>query len=153
MKLRSFLIAAALATVPVTMAAPAAYAQKAPIYTGLFSNEALQGYDTVAYFTENDAVKGSDEFTTEYMGAEWKFASQENLDKFLADPEAYAPQYGGYCAWAVSQGNTAKGDARVWHIHEGKLYLNVNRGIQRRWLADKEAFIEQANNEWPGVLN
>lgn len=72
------------------------------IYTGIFSNKAVSGYDTVAYFTQGKPVKGDSKWQTEYKGADWYFSSQENLDKFKADPDAYAPQYGGYCAWAIS---------------------------------------------------
>ena len=119
------------------------------IYTGFFSNEALRGYDTVAYFTQGMPVEGSDDFTTQYMGAEWKFSSQEHLDLFLADPEMYAPQYGGYCAWAMSNGDTASAEPDLWTIHEGKLYLNYSRRVNERWLANKEEFIQKADVEWP----
>ncbi|MEL6323111.1 MAG: YHS domain-containing (seleno)protein [Pseudomonadota bacterium] len=130
---------------------PAAVAED-EVYTGRFSSTAVQGYDTVAYFTEGEPVKGSADFATEYRGATWRFSSQENLDLFLADPDAYAPQYGGYCAWAVAQDKTAKGDARHWHITDGKLYLNFNRNINEKWLADRDTFIEQADGNWPTVL-
>lgn len=119
------------------------------IYTGLFSNEALRGYDTVAYFTQGMPVEGSDAFSTEYMGAEWKFSSQEHLDMFLADPEKYAPQYGGYCAYAMANGDTASAEPDLWTIHEGKLYLNYSRRINRRWQEDMNGYIEQADIEWP----
>ncbi len=145
-------IAAALAVVAAMLSTPAAMAQKAEIYTGLFSDLALQGYDTVAYFTAGAPVRGSAEFSTEYKGAEWRFANQENLDRFLADPEAYAPQYGGYCAWAVAQGDTAKGDARHWAIVDDRLYLNFNASIQRRWDADRPGFIGEGDANWPSVL-
>lgn len=152
MTLRSILIAAALVTAPAVIAAPAAHADKAPVYTGTFSNLAVQGHDPVAYFTEGKPVKGSRDFSTEYQGAEFRFASQDNLDTFLADPAKYAPQYGGYCAWAVSQGYTAKGDADHWRIVDGKLYLNYNAKVQRDWEADIPGFIEAADTNWPDVL-
>ena len=88
------LLAASIATPAILT--PAAFADAAPIYTGLFSNTAVQGHDVVAYFTEGRPVEGSRAFTTEYQGAEFRFVSQQNLDTFLAEPEAYAPQYGGY---------------------------------------------------------
>ncbi|MEL7040997.1 MAG: YHS domain-containing (seleno)protein [Pseudomonadota bacterium] len=131
---------------------PAAYAEKDPIYTGRFSNLALQGYDTVAYFTDGEPTKGSADFSTTYEGAEFHFSSQENLTLFLADPAKYAPQYGGYCAWAVAQDKTAKGDARRWAIVDGKLYLNYNKGIQKKWDADRAGFITSADANWPTVL-
>ncbi len=150
MKLRTMLVAALIATGPALTVAPAAYAEP-PIYTGRFSDVALQGYDPVAYFTDGEPVKGSKDFTTEYMGATFRFASAQNRDAFLADPVAYAPQYGGYCAWAMADGKHAKGDARYWKIVDGKLYLNFNSGIQKKWEADIPGFIEDANKEWAAL--
>lgn len=118
------------------------------IYTGLFNNNAVGGYDAVAYFTQGEPVRGDREFTTEWRGANWRFASQDNLDLFLADPESYAPQYGGYCAWAMANGDFAKGDPEYWRIVDGKLYLNYDATIQQRWEADIEGFIKRANVNW-----
>ena len=147
MKLRSALFAACLALAPAVLAAPAANAEP-PVYTGSFSDTALQGYDPVAYFEQGEAVKGSDDFTTEYMGATFKFASAADRDAFIADPAAYAPQYGGYCAWAMADGRYAKGDARYWRIVDGKLYLNYNAGIQKKWEKDVPGFISKADTHW-----
>lgn len=152
MKLRTLIAATLIAAGPIATMTPAAYAEKDAVYTGRFSNVALQGYDTVAYFTQGEPTKGSSEFTTTYQGAEFQFASQENLTLFLADPDKYAPQYGGYCAWAVAQGDTAKGDARRWAIVDGKLYLNYNKGIQKKWDKDRAGFITSADSNWPTVL-
>ncbi len=150
--LRQIILATMIAAVPLAIIAPEAHAEKAPVYTGLFNNLAVEGHDPVAYFKENRPVKGSKDFTTTHDGAEFRFSSQENLDTFLADPEAYAPQYGGYCAWAVSQGYTAKGDADFWRIVDGKLYLNYNRKVQEDWEADIPGFIAAADENWPTVL-
>jgi len=147
MKLRSALFAACLALAPAVLAAPAANAEP-PVYTGSFSDTALQGYDPVAYFEQGEAVKGSDDFTTEYIGATFKFASAADRDAFIADPAAYAPQYGGYCAWAMADGRYAKGDARYWRIVDGKLYLNYNAGIQKKWEKDVPGFISKADTHW-----
>jgi YHS domain-containing protein len=130
-----------------------ALAAKDEILTSLLGNKAVDGYDTVAYFTEGKPVEGSSEFSTEYKGAEWQFASQENLDLFLGNPEKYAPAYGGYCAYAVALGSTANGDPEQWEIYEDRLYLNVNAEIQAKWTADKPGFIEQSEANWPNVLN
>lgn len=130
-----------------------AMAAKPEIYTRFFSNLALEGYDTVAYFDQNKPVQGKSEFSYQYKGAEWRFSSQQNLDKFIAAPTEYAPQYGGYCAWLVAQGDTAKGDPRHWSIENGKLYLNYDADIQKKWLVDKAGFIKKADAMWPGVLN
>ena len=123
------------------------------IYTALFSNKAIRGYDTVAYFTQGEAVEGKDEFTTQYKGADWLFASQENLDLFLGDPEKYAPQYGGYCAYAVSLGKTASIQPDQFTILEGRLYLNYNKKINQKWLDNKEQYIQEADQNWPSVLS
>jgi YHS domain-containing protein len=122
-----------------------------PIYTGFFSNEAIKGYDAVAYFTEGKPVKGLDEFSIDYMGAEWKFASRQHLEMFRADPEAYAPRYGGYCAYAVANGETASAKPDLWTIHEGKLYLNYNRRINELFQQDIESYIRQADQNWPDM--
>lgn len=124
------------------------------IYTGFFSNKALSGYDTVAYFVEGKPVKGNADFVTEYKEATWYFSSQENLDKFLQAPEKYAPQYGGYCAWAIAAKNDfASGDPEQWTIVDGKLYINYNQEIKERWEKDKANFIVQGDKNWPKLIN
>ncbi len=132
---------------------PAAFADKPPIYRGVFDEYAVSGYDPVAYFTAGKPVEGAKAFEYKYKDATWRFASAENLAAFKADPAKYAPQYGGYCAWAVSQGYTAKGDARNWKIVDGKLYLNYNTSVQKKWEADIPGFIASANTNWPDVIN
>jgi len=124
-----------------------------PIYTGLLNNNAAGGYDTVAYFTQSKPVKGSSEYTSEYMGAEFRFSSASNKAMFDADPNKYAPQYGGYCAWAVSQGYTASGDPELWKVDNGKLYFNYNRKVREGWLKDIPGFVAAANKHWPKVLD
>lgn len=119
------------------------------IYTGIFNDHAVSGYDTVAYFTDGKPVKGEKKFRTDYMGAEWRFSSQENLDAFLADPAKYAPQYGGYCAWAMASGNKASGDPKHWKIVGGKLYLNYNADVKAEWEKDIPGFIEKADAQYP----
>lgn len=151
MKIRSLIIAGTLALAPATFAAPAAFADTDPIYTSLFSNTAVGGHDPVAYFTEGEPTEGSSEFSTTYQGAEFRFANQENLDTFLADPVKYAPQYGGYCAYAVANGKTAKGDPDNWSIVDGKLYLNLNDNIQKRWNANQASYISDADMNWPEI--
>ena len=122
-----------------------------PVYKSLFG-KAIQGYDPVAYFAEGSAVEGSSEFKTDWNGATWHFASAENRDKFAANPEQFAPQYGGYCAWAVSQGYTAKIDPEAWSIHEGKLYLNYSKGVRQQWSKDIPGNIVKGDKNWPGLL-
>jgi len=144
------------ATVATAILAPmvpgAALAADDPIYTGFFSNKAVGGYDPVAYFTESKPVKGSKKFQFEYKGADWYFKSQENLDLFKADPDKYAPQYGGYCAYAVGINQTAKGDPDHWDIVDGKLYLNYDANTRRLWKEKPDFYIEEAKTYWPSVL-
>ena len=125
----------------------------APVFTGILKGVAVGGYDPVAYFTQGTAVEGSSKITAEHSGATWRFASEANRAAFLADPNKFAPQYGGYCAYAVSQGYTAKGDPHAWSIHDGKLYLNYNRAVRTDWEKDKVRFIKLGDGNWPKVLN
>lgn len=133
------------------MLAPAVAAED-PVYTGFLSNAAVGGYDPVSYFSDAGPLKGSADISLEYKGAEWHFASEANREAFRQDPERYAPQYGGYCAWAVAQGKTAKGDPQNWRVVNGKLYLNYNSDIQARWEKDIPGFIEAGDRNWPRVL-
>jgi YHS domain-containing protein len=135
------------------LAAVPASAREADVYTGTFSSLAVGGYDTVAYFKAGKPVKGTAQFETVYKGATWRFASAENLAAFKANPTAYAPQYGGYCAWAVSQNYTASGDPNYWKIVSGKLYLNYDKSVQATWEKDIPGFIAKADKNWPAVLN
>ena len=144
---------ATAALIALVFTAFAAHARSNDVYTGLFSSLAVGGYDTVAYFKVGKPVLGRAEFATEYKGATWHFASKENLDAFRANPTAYAPQYGGYCAWAVSQNYTASGDPQFWKIVNGKLYLNYDGSVQAKWEKDIPGFIVKADKNWPGVLN
>lgn len=128
------------------------YAAPDAVYTGTFNNLALSGYDAVGYFTQGKPVEGKAAFKTTYKGAEFRFASAANLAKFKANPAAYAPQFGGYCAWAVSQGYTASGDPQVWKIVGGKLYVNYNREIGNKWEKNIPGFIASANKNWPKIL-
>lgn len=116
-----------------------------------WTGTAIEGYDPVAYFTDGAPVEGEGEFEHEWMGATWYFASAENRDLFVADPEKYAPQYGGYCAYAVSQGATASIDPEAWRIEDGKLYLNLNKDIQAIWQQDVPGYIAKADGNWPTI--
>ncbi len=134
-------------------AAPTALADKDPIYTPLLSNNALKGYDPVSYFTDGKPAKGDKAHAYDWKGATWLFTSAEHRELFVADPERYAPQYGGYCAWAVSQGYTASGDPTVWYIVDDKLYVNYNKKVGKTWSKDPQGFIALANQNWPNVLS
>ncbi len=112
---------------------------------------AIDGYDPVAYFADGKPVEGSSDFEYQWMGATWRFASAADRDQFAADPEKYAPQYGGYCAYAVSQGATADIDPDAWHIEDGKLYLNLSKKVQSIWLKDIPGYIGKADANWPKI--
>lgn len=142
------LIFSCLALLFVTQAAHA----KDSVYTSFFSDTAASGYDVVAYFTENKPVEGKDKFSYEWNGAEWLFSSRENLALFKANPKKYAPQYGGYCAYAISQGYTAKSVPEAWDIVDGKLYLNLSLSVRKTWQANQTQYIRKADTNWPAVL-
>jgi YHS domain-containing protein len=144
------IVAAALV---LAAAVPLAAQAKSPeIYTGLVRGTAVGGYDPVAYFKDGKPVPGKPDIAYQWKGVTWRFADTANRDAFKAEPEKYAPQYGGYCAYAVSQGATAKGDPKVWKIVDGKLYLNVNASVQRLWERDVPGLIAKADKNWPSVL-
>ena len=110
---------------------------------------AVRGTDVVAYVTEGRPVPGRAEFTHAWQGATWRFASAANRDRFAADPTRYAPAYGGFCAYAVSEGYTAPIDPAAWRIVEGRLFLNHDRAVQRRWGRDIPGRIARADANWP----
>ena len=122
------------------------------INTTFFGNLAIKGYDPVAYFTEQRAVEGSKQYELIWKEARWRFSSAANRDAFRENPQRYAPQYGGYCAWAVSQNDTADIDPTQFTVHNGKLYLNYSKKISTRWLSNREAFITEADRYWPQLL-
>ena len=123
-----------------------------PINQTLFGGVAIDGYDPVAYFTMGRPVQGRSEFSMNWNGASWRFANSEPRELFRADPERYAPQYGGYCAFAIAHGQTAGIDPNAWAIVDGKLYLNYDADIQRQWVANQAEFIRLANQKWPALL-
>lgn len=128
-----------------------AFANSDPIYTSWRDNDAVGGYDTVSFFS-GKPIEGKSEFQTSYNGAVWSFSTRANLDLFLTNPTAFAPQYGGYCAWAIAQGKLAKGSPQHWHVQDGRLFLNFNSRVQSEWNRDREDFITQADEKWPDIL-
>ena len=118
-------------------------AQLSPVF--IKDNKAIRGYDPVAYFKENRAVEGKAEFVYTWNNASWYFSSQQNLDSFKTDPEKYAPQYGGYCAYGMSEAHKAPTDAEAWTIINGKLYLNYNTKVRELWRKNPEERIEAAD--------
>jgi YHS domain-containing protein len=141
MKLISF-----VATLFLAFSAFAQKGNKAEI----FSNKAgaIKGYDPVAYFSSNQPVKGKEEVTYVWKNATWHFANEENKTKFEKNPEQYAPQYGGYCAYGLAKGYKVKIEPEAWAIENGKLYLNYDKGVQKDWDKDRKGYIEKANENW-----
>lgn len=113
---------------------------------------AAGGFDVVAYHTKKQAIAGNAQFRVSWKGAEWHFSSQENLSLFVAAPESYAPQYGGYCAFAVAAGSTAPGDPKVWDVVNGKLYFNLSSGTQSSWRRDTAGQIQRGDANWPRII-
>ncbi len=134
-----------------TFATSTAIAQTAPVFNT--DGVAIQGYDPVAYFTIGEPVEGDPAHTTEWNEATWQFANAEHKALFDADPEKYAPKYGGYCAYAVSKGYTANTVPEAWSIVDGALYLNYSTGVRRIWERDKAGYIASSDANWPEVLN
>ena len=112
---------------------------------------ALHGHDAVSYFTDGKAVLGAAQFEHQWHGARWRFSSAANRDAFAKAPEKYAPQFGGYCAWAVSRNYTADIDPNAFAVVNGKLYVNYSTAVQVRWRVDRDGNITKAEANWPGL--
>ncbi len=153
MKLKHIGFAIAAMAAPIALTAP--LHADGGIFVGVEGAQiAVSGYDTVSYFKGNGVPqKGSASYSVKHDGAIWHFANQANADAFKADPDAYAPQYGGHCAWAMSRGSLAPGDPTLYKIHGGKLYLNFNRNVQKTWLGDVDGFIAKSDPAWKEVPN
>ena len=126
-----------------------AKAQKSEIFET--DGKAIRGYDVVAYFTLGEPTKGIDSITTQWNNSNWLFSSIPNLENFKKNPEKYAPQYGGYCAYGTAGGYKATTQPDAWAIVDGKLYLNYNKKVKTIWEKDPPRYIEKANMNWPGL--
>ena len=113
---------------------------------------ALKGYDVVAYHTVGKPVEGSQRISYRWRDATWRFASVKHRDLFAADPERYAPAYGGYCAYGMAQGAKIDIDPSAWRIVDGTLYLNVNKRVQQTWKTDISGYIARANRHWQRLM-
>jgi hypothetical protein len=111
-------------------------------------NVAIRGYDTVAYYTDDNPILGDPKFAFVWNGAKWLFSTAENLENFKKEPERFAPQFGGYCSWAVSHGYTADGDPTAWKIVDGKLYFNYNLKVKEKWEAEQDKLIGEGHKNW-----
>jgi YHS domain-containing protein len=117
------------------------------------SRLAIKGYDPVAYFTEAKPVQGSSQFTAEHLGATYYFSSAQHQSLFQGEPNKYAPQYGGYCAFGVSKEYKFDIDPEAWAIVDDKLYLNLNKRVQARWVPNKDELIVDADTIWTQIVD
>ena len=141
---RKILIAALLLFSTVNL-----FAQRSEIFVK--AGSAINGYDAVAYFKEAKPVKGQDAFSYKWKASNWLFTSQQNLDSFKLDPEKFAPQFGGYCAYGMSEAYKAPTDPTAFTIVENKLYLNYNSRVKEIWSKDMPKRIEDANGHWEKI--
>ncbi len=111
----------------------------------------IHGYDPVAYFNKAAPVKGDAKFHAKHAGVTYHFSSSQQRDLFVAQPDKYAPQYGGFCAMGVALGKKLDGDPEAWRVVDGKLYLNVNKDVQQKWLTDVPGNLQRAGDEWPKI--
>ena len=121
----------------------------APVNKTFIGDKAIQGYDPVAYFTQKKPLRGEEKYSYKWRGANWYFVSKANRNLFKKNPTKYSPQYGGYCAYAVSKGYTADIDPQAWDIYKDKLYLNYDKDVQKEWRKDRNGYIKKANKNWP----
>jgi len=148
---RQFLTATVAAIPAASLFGLPAFAAQPEVYAE--NGVAIDGTDAVTYFTEGKPVAGTAEHSVSWNGAEWRFSSAENKAAFEAAPQDYAPQFGGYCAYAVSKGYTAPTVPEAWTIHDGKLYLNFSLRARELWSEDIPGNIQKGEANWPDVLN
>lgn len=114
-------------------------------------NGAIDGYDAVAYFTDAKPVKGNKQYALKWNDAIWYFASADHQALFKGNPQKYAPQFGGFCAYGVSKGYKVKIEPEAWDILDGKLYLNYDLDVQKTWRKDRPGYIKKANANWAEI--
>lgn len=147
----SFRFTIALALIAAGLVAGAAAYEKSQVNVSR-GDLALQGYDAVAYWTSGQATLGNPSFEHRWNNAVWRFSTAANREQFAKDPARYAPEFGGYCAYAVSRGYTANIDPNAWRIVDGRLYLNYSKRVQKLWEEDVPGNIAKGRQNWPGVL-
>ena len=134
-----------------TSALPSFATEKTSFNLGHSSGLAMDGYDVMSYWRGGKPEKGNEQYKLEYDNAIWVFASQQHLDTFASDPEKYAPQFGGHCAYAASRGYLADVDPFAWRIWKDRLYLNFSPGVQRLWAGSIDENIQSGNANWPQI--
>lgn len=123
-----------------------------PLVNTSGDNLAIHGYDPVSYFVQGQPRQGLARYKALWQGAEWHFATEANRQRFLSDPERYAPRYGGFCAYAASYGQIADIDPNAWSIIDGRLYLNYSKRVREIWRPRADEFIPDADILWPMVV-
>lgn len=146
------LLLVGLAALPLLAALPRGPAAQGKPFVFATRGVAINGHDPVAYLNEGRPVPGTAHLAADWMGATFRFASPANRDRFAADPEGNAPQFGGWCAWAVAEGYLAGTEPEAFTVHEGRLYLNANLKVRTRWERDIPGNIARGRANWPGVL-
>jgi len=150
------LLAALAATIAVAPTAAVSAQSSQPMMMkpvlNLKDGLAMEGYDPVSYFVGSKPVKGSPAITAQYQGATYRFASSENRVLFAMEPAKYAPQYGGYCGYAASQGHLAPVDPEAYTIMNGRLILQNSKSVLQRWLEDPEGYLKKADENWPTIV-
>ena len=141
--LHTVLTSAALLFASLVPAFPGEYFEK--------DGAAIRGYDPIAYFAEMKPVKGSPEFHAEYQGSTFYFSTAANRDMFAANPDKFAPQYGGYCAFGLAKGYKAVIDPAAFTVVEGKLYLNYSEAVRYKWKSNIPGYVRTADANWPDV--
>lgn len=143
--IRSFILVCA---VLISGAASVAQAEGLPV-----NAVAVRGYDVVAYFTDSEAVQGSNDFYAVHDGLVYLFANGDHRTAFIEDPVRYLPAFGGYCAMGMVFSKKVQIDPEAWHIEDGKLYLNLSKAVQAHWRKDVPGNISKATSNWPKVQN
>ena len=145
--MKKLLIAAAI----VMIASTQVKAQKEEVF--ITNSQAIRGYDPVAYFKVGKPVKGNESYHYQWKNTTWLFATKEDLELFSRNPEQYSPQYGGYCAYGLSEGHKAPTDPNAWTIVEGKLYLNYSPKVKEMWMKNQKERIQVADKTWSEIKN
>ncbi len=147
-----YIVKTLIACVVVLLFSSFTFAEKSVKPVNAKDGIAIRGYDAVAYFTSSKPVKGSEKYQHSWNGATWHFSNEENRKLFAAAPEKYAPQFGGYCAYAASRDYIYDADPEFWKIVDGKLYLNYNADAKKEWEKDIPENIKKGNENWPDLL-
>jgi YHS domain-containing protein len=142
-----------LLTLPALLLAGPATAMAFPRRVNHAAGVALRGYDMVAWHLDGRPRRGSAAQRVVWEGVAWHFASAAHRERFAANPEAFAPRYGGFCAFGVARGYKVDIDPEAWHIQAGVLFLNYDRGVQREWRRDIPGYVARAEANWPALAD